>query len=154
MEKQYQNEVVGLNNRMTDLHAAIGRAQLAKLSGWTKQRQENAAFLTAHLEGVKTPAVADGASHVYHQYTIRVPGGDASARDAFVSALREEHAIGCGVYYPVPTHRLRSFDLLLDLPSTEEAAAEVVSLPVHPSLSQDDLDRIVSAVNAVARAGS
>ena len=76
METRYANEVVGFNTRMTDLHAAIGRVQLGKLAGWTAQRQANAAFLTAHLEGVVTPSVAEGAVHVYHQYTIRVPGHD------------------------------------------------------------------------------
>jgi dTDP-4-amino-4,6-dideoxygalactose transaminase len=150
MEKQYENEVVGLNNRMTDIHAAIGRVQLTKLAGWTKQRQENAAFLDANLEGVVVPAVAPGAVHVYHQYTIRVPHD----RDGFVKALREEHLVGCGVYYPIPNHRLPSFGLTLDLPQTEQAALEVVSLPVHPSLSQADLDRIVTAVNTAAKAGA
>ncbi|HUR14223.1 MAG TPA: DegT/DnrJ/EryC1/StrS family aminotransferase [Mycobacteriales bacterium] len=150
MEKQYENEVVGLNNRMTDIHAAIGRVQLTKVGGWTKTRQENAAFLDSNLEGVVVPPVADGAVHVYHQYTIRVP----EDRDGFVTALREEHKVGCGVYYPIPNHRLPSFRLELDLPETERAAQEAVSLPVHPSLSQGDLDRIVTAVNALAKAGA
>jgi dTDP-4-amino-4,6-dideoxygalactose transaminase len=150
MEKQYENEVVGLNNRMTDIHAAIGRVQLTKLAGWTKQRQENAAFLDANLQGVVVPTVAPGAVHVYHQYTIRVP----SDRDGFAKALREEYLVGCGVYYPIPNHRLPSFGLTLDLPQTEQAALEVLSLPVHPSLSQGDLERIVQAVNALAKAGA
>ncbi len=153
MEKQYANELVGLNNRMTDIHAAIGRVQLGKLAGWTKQRQDNAAFLTENLEGVVTPKVAPGATHVYHQYTIRVPQG----RDEFVKALREEYKVGSGVYYPIPNHRLVSLEKYapgLDLPETEVAAAQVVSLPVHPSLSQADLERIVEAVNATAKAGA
>ena len=74
MEKRYANEVVGFNTRMTDIHAAIGRVQLGKLAAWTAQRQANAAFLTAHLDGVVTPSIAPGAVHVFHQYTIRVPG--------------------------------------------------------------------------------
>lgn len=153
MEKQYENEVVGFNARMTDIHAAIGRVQLTKVDAWTATRQSNAAFLDAHLENVVVPPVLDGAEHVYHQYTIRVPDG----RDAFVAALRDEHQIGSGVYYPIPNHRLPSlapYAPELDLPETERAALEVVSLPVHPSLSAGDLDRIVAAVNAVARAGS
>ncbi|GHD42547.1 DegT/DnrJ/EryC1/StrS family aminotransferase [Mycetocola manganoxydans] len=153
METQYQNEVVGLNNRMTDIHAAIGRVQLTKVGAWTKTRQENAAFLDANLEGVTVPPVATGAVHVYHQYTIRVP----EDRDGFVTALKEEHQVGSGVYYPVPNHRLPSlthFAPGLELPETERAAAEVVSLPVHPSLSQDDLQRVVAAVNTVVKAGA
>jgi dTDP-4-amino-4,6-dideoxygalactose transaminase len=150
MEKRYENEVVGFNARMTDVHAAIGRVQLGKLAGWTKQRQDNAAFLDAHLTGVVVPPVAAGATHVYHQYTIRV----AEDRDRFAQALLDEHGVGTGVYYPIPNHRLPSFQLELDLPQTEKAAAEALSLPVHPSLSQGDLERIVTAVNALAAAGA
>lgn len=150
MERRYENEIVGLNCRMTDIHAAIGRVQLGKLAGWTKQRQENAAFLDAQLEGVVVPPVAEGATHVYHQYTIRV----TDDRDGFAAALREEFNIGSGVYYPIPNHRLPSFNLVCDLPETERASREVLSLPVHPSLSQDDLERIVTAVNSLAKAGS
>ena len=150
METQYQNELVGFNNRMTDLHAAIGRVQLTKVMGWTKQRQDNAAFLTANLEGVGTPKVAEGAEHVYHQYTIRVPEG----RDELHTRLRSEFNIGSGVYYPVPNHRLPSFNRTEDLPNTETAAKEVLSLPVHPSLTQNDLERIVTAVNTIVKAGA
>ncbi|MDR1441561.1 MAG: DegT/DnrJ/EryC1/StrS family aminotransferase [Bifidobacteriaceae bacterium] len=152
MDKQYANEVVGLNERMTDIHAAIGRVQLGKLPAWTAQRQANAAFLDANLEGVVVPPVRPGATHVYHQYTIRV----ADDRDGMVRALREEHQIGCGVYYPIPNHLLASLAKYapgLELPQTAQAAAEVISLPVHPSLSQGDLDRIAGAVSAVAKAG-
>lgn len=154
MEKRYANEVVGLNNRMTDIHAAIGRVQLRKLADWTRQRQENAQFLDENLEGVVVPPVAPGATHVYHQYTIRVVNTD---RDRFMEALREEHQVGSGVYYPIPNHRLPSLAPYapgLDLPVTETAARQVVSLPVHPSLTQDDLERIVEAVNACAKAGA
>ena len=150
MERPYENELVGLNNRMTDVHASIGRVQLTKLAGWTAQRQANARFLDENLEGVVVPPIAAGAVHVYHQYTIRV-GKD---RDGVAKALREEYGVGTGVYYPVPNHRLRSFNQQVDLPETERAAAEVLSLPVHPSLSQPDLEVIVHAVNTVVKAGS
>ncbi|HCS61194.1 MAG TPA: aminotransferase DegT [Microbacterium sp.] len=153
MERQYENEIIGFNARMTDIHAAIGRVQLTKVDAWTQRRQSNAAFLDANLSNVITPPVLDGAVHVYHQYTVRVP----EDRDAFVAALKSEHNIGAGVYYPIPNHRLPSLAPYapgLELPETERAAREVVSLPVHPSLTQDDLERIVSAVNAVAGAGS
>ncbi|HEY0888884.1 MAG TPA: DegT/DnrJ/EryC1/StrS family aminotransferase [Nocardioides sp.] len=154
MERQYANEVVGFNARMTDIHAAIGRVQLTKVEGWTKTRQQNAAFLDQHLEGVAVPAVAEHATHVYHQYTIKV---DAAERDGIVGALREEHKIGTGVYYPIPNHQLSSltrFAERLTLPVTQQVAGEVISLPVHPSLTEADLERIVAAVNATVRAGS
>ncbi|MDP3951065.1 DegT/DnrJ/EryC1/StrS aminotransferase family protein [Microbacterium sp.] len=153
MERQYENEVIGFNARMTDIHAAIGRVQLTKVDAWTKTRQANAAFLDANLQGVVTPPVADGAVHVYHQYTIRVP----EDRDGFVAALKAEHNVGAGVYYPIPNHRLPSLAPYapgLDLPETERAAREVASLPVHPSLSQDDLERIITAVNTLSTAGA
>jgi dTDP-4-amino-4,6-dideoxygalactose transaminase len=150
MERRYENEVIGFNTRMTDLHAAIGRVQLTKLPAWTEQRQANARFLDENLEGVVTPPVADGAVHVYHQYTVRVVGQD---RDAFAAALTAA-GVGSGVYYPVPTHRLPSFGLDLDLPHTEQAAREVLSLPVHPALSEADLTTIVEAVNKTALAGA
>jgi dTDP-4-amino-4,6-dideoxygalactose transaminase len=139
---------------MTDIHAAIGRVQLTKVEGWTKTRQENAAYLDRHLEGVVVPAVAEAATHVYHQYTIKV---DADERDRIVTALREEHQVGTGVYYPIPNHQLRSLAPYaegLDLPVTQQLAREVISLPVHPSLSEADLERIVAAVNATVRAGA
>jgi dTDP-4-amino-4,6-dideoxygalactose transaminase len=78
----------------------------------------------------------------------------AEDRDGFAKALADEHGVGTGVYYPIPNHRLPSFRLTLDLPETERAAAEALSLPVHPSLSPDDLGRIVAAVNTVAKAGA
>jgi len=149
MERRYENEVVGFNARMTDVHAAIGRVQLTKLAGWTQQRQSNAKFFDDNLEGVVIPVVAPGAVHVYHQYTIRVVDQD---RDAFAARLLEL-GVGTGVYYPIPNHRLPSFNLTLDLPQTESAAKEVLSLPVHPSLSSADLEKIATAINSLTKAG-
>jgi dTDP-4-amino-4,6-dideoxygalactose transaminase len=155
-EVQYRNEVVGFNARMTDIHAAIGRVQLTKIDGWTATRQKNAAILSAGLsgiDGITTPVTVPNAVHVFHQYTIRV----ADDRDSVAKALRDEYGVGSGVYYPVPNHRLPSlapFAPGLELPETEKAAREVMSLPVHPSLSRRDLDRIVAAVHAVAKAGA
>ena len=150
MLQQYHNEVVGLNNRMTDIHAAIGRVQLTKVGAWTKQRQDNAAFLSANLEGVTTPPTLPGAVHVFHQYTVRV----AEDRDGLSAALKEQYSVGSGMFYPVPNHRLKPFQSPVDLPETERAAKECLSLPVHPSLGEGDLERIVEAVNALAQAGA
>ena len=150
MEQRYRNEVVGFNTRMSDVHAAIGRVQLRKLRDWTATRQANAAYLTSALDNVVTPTIAPGATHVFHQYTIRVPGHDQAA---FVAALAER-GVGSGVYYPTPVHELPSFGLDLDLPETRRASKEVISLPVHPALSEDDLETIAMAVNAVAKAGA
>ena len=150
MERRYENEVIGFNTRMTDIHAAIGRVQLKKLAGWTKQRQDNAQFLSNNISGVVTPPTASGAVHVFHQYTIRVVEQD---RDKFAEEL-VKRGVGCGVYYPTPIHRLPSFGLTIDLPVTEQVALQCLSLPVHPSLSKKDLETIVETVNAVAKAGA
>ena len=150
MEKRYENEVIGFNTRMTDIHAAIGRVQLTKLAGWTAKRQQNAAFLNENLKGVVTPPTAPGAVHVFHQYTVRIVDHD---RDRFAQELADR-GVGSGVYYPIPIHRLPSFGQSFDLPVTEAAAAQVLSLPVYPSLTDDELSSIVDAVNAVAGAGA
>ena len=150
MEKRYENEIVGFNTRMTDIHAAIGRAQLRKLSKWTEHRIANAKFFDENLKGVVVPYVAPGAIHVYHQYTIRVVGHD---RDAF-SAEMTKRGVGNGVYYPIPVHRLRPFGHTFDLPHTTSACNEVLSIPVHPALSENDLETIVSVINSIAAAGA
>ena len=149
MEQRYRNEIIGFNTRMTDIHAAIGREQLKKLAGWTARRQEIAARFDAELHGVVVPPVAAGATHVYHQYTVRIP----EDRDGFAQALADA-GVGSGVYYPTPVHQLPSFGLHVDLPVTAQAAAEVLSLPVHPALSDDDVSTVIAAVNKVAGAGS
>jgi len=95
---------------------------------------------------VVVPPTAPGAAPVWHQYTVRAPD-----RDRLRSRLADR-GVGTGVYYPTPIHRLPAYALTLDLPVTEQAAAEVLSLPVHPALSQAQLDHVVAAVAwAVAR---
>jgi perosamine synthetase len=162
MEQRYANEVVGANMRLTDVAAAIGRVQLGKLEGWTEQRRANAAALSAGLKGVVAPPEAEGARHVYHQYTIRVPEGVGGGRDALQAALKDR-GIGSAVYYPTPIHLLKPYlpgytDLAgqqppnrdWDLPETMKAAGEALSLPVYPGLTEEDLGRVIDAVNAVA----
>ena len=106
MLRQYENEVVGLNNRMTDIHAAIGRVQLTKVDAWTATAAGQRALpVDATSTASTTPPVADGAVHVYHQYTVRVP----EDRDGLAAALREEYGIGSGMFYPIPNHRLAPF---------------------------------------------
>jgi dTDP-4-amino-4,6-dideoxygalactose transaminase len=134
---------------MTDIHAAIGRVQLRKLQKWTEIRQQNASFYDKNLVGVKVPPVMKNAVHVYHQYTIRIEDLD---RDLFAEELKN-HGVGSGVYYPIPNHRLAAYNLNLDLPETELAAQQVLSLPIYPSLTQDNLEKVVNAVNKVASIG-
>jgi perosamine synthetase len=149
MRRRYYHDELGFNFRMTDVHAAIGLAQLHKLDRFNKARIANARFLSENLRGVVTPVVPQGYKHVFHQYTIRVPDG---RRDALMEHLKER-GIGTSVYYPVPVHKqtyyTRELGYDLHLPETEKAAQEVLSLPVHPGLDQADLERIVEEVNAL-----
>ena len=150
MEMKYRNEVVGFNTRMTDIHAAIGRVQLPKVEEWTKTRQRNAKFLNENLFGVVIPYLIPNAVHVYHQYTIRIVG---HSRDKFAEEMTNR-GVGNGVYYPIPVHHLPSFDLKFDLPNTTAACNEVISIPVHPSLTQHELETVVEVINSIAKAGA
>jgi hypothetical protein len=152
MEQRYANEIVGANMRMTDVAAAVGREQLKQLPEWTEQRRANAKFLDSQITAMVIPPVADAARHVYHQYTVRVPGD----RDAAQQALTAK-GVGSAVYYPTPIHRLKPYltadgrvNPAWDLPETERAAAEVLSLPIFPTLTKDELQRIADAANSVA----
>ncbi|MBW8736012.1 MAG: DegT/DnrJ/EryC1/StrS family aminotransferase [Streptomyces turgidiscabies] len=151
MEQRYENEIVGANMRMTDVAAAVGREQLKQLPAWTEQRRANAKVLDSHIEGLSVPHEADGARHVYHQYTVRIPGG---LRDSVQQDLARQ-GIGSTVYYPTPIHRLRPYQDQgrPSLPETDRAAAEVLSLPVHPTLGQAELERIAQAVSDAGRVG-
>jgi perosamine synthetase len=141
MSHRYHHTIVGFNARMTDLAAAIGRVQLRRLPGWNDVRRANAKRYDAGLRGVVTPPVADGVEHAYHQYTVR-----SSARDTLQRAL-EQQDIGCGVYYPVPIHRQAPFAVGADLPETDRAAAEVLSLPIRPDLTYAEIEAVIRAVN-------
>jgi len=149
-EERYVTELLGHNFRLTEIAAALGLAQLPKLDGWNEHRRANAAWLSEHLEGVVTPVERPGAHHVYQQYTVRVP---SNQRDALCAALREQE-IETAVYYPRPLHRQPLYQKLGiggSFPQAERASQEVLSLPVHPALTQDDLERIAAAVNGVRR---
>ncbi len=148
MRQRYYHEELGYNFRMTDIHAAIGLAQLQRLEHFNETRIANAQFLSESLAGVTTPTVSEGCRHVFHQYTTRVPHG---RRDALAEHLKAND-VGYGIYYPVPVHRQTLYTETLgydvSLPEAERASQEVLSLPVHPALSEDDLHAIVDAVNS------
>ncbi len=149
--QRYRHESLGYNLRLTDMQAAIGLVQLGKVDGWNRRRQANAAALDRLLGGcahLALPRVRPGATHVYHQYTVRLLGRD---RDAAVGALKAA-GIGAGVYYPLPIHRqplYRQLGYDDDLPCTDAAAGAVLSLPVHPALSEAELERVATAVKAL-----
>lgn len=150
MNKQYYHEAVGYNFRMTDMAAAVGVVQLGRLPEWTCARVGNAAYYNQHITSVKTPVTRPGCTHVFHQYTVRVP--DGVDRDAVAKRLNER-GIGVRVYYPLPIHRQPVFQQMggyedVYLPETEKATQQVFSLPVYPSLTEEEKAYVVQEVNA------
>lgn len=143
--ERYLHTVLGYNFRMTNIHAAIGLAQMEKIDGWTARRIENATRLSELLgESVVTPVARSGAKHVYHQYTVRVDGGRGRLPERLAAA-----GVGYGIHYPLPIHRQPMYvDLGYQdvLPEAERASQEVLSLPVHPALTECDLDAIGASV--------
>jgi len=150
MKVRYHHDIVGYNFRMTDLAAAIGLAQLPKLPGYNERRRAIAARYDAELQGVITPAVRPGVTHVYHQYTIRV-----RERDTFAERLKER-GVGSAIYYPIPVHRQKPFVALgygnQAYPVTDRLTEQVLSIPVHPSLTDGEVATVIGAVNEAAAA--
>lgn len=148
--ERYNSVELGFNYRMTDIAAAIALAQIKRLAGFTDSRRRNAAFLTQRLHGLTLPpAPAEPTAHVWHQYTIRTTTG----RDDLQKWL-QDRGIESGIYYPLPVpdqELYRNLGYSSDhLPVARELAHECLSLPVHPGLTQADLEQIVEAVNAWA----
>ncbi|MFD7708430.1 DegT/DnrJ/EryC1/StrS family aminotransferase [Streptomyces sp. NPDC059785] len=110
------------------------------------QRRERAAYLDGRLSGVRTPAGGDG--HTYQQYVVRVPGNGRPDRDAFARAVRAR-GVDCGVPVKTPVHRMPGFRQDICLPETERAADETLALPVDAALTRREMQRIVSACNAL-----
>jgi perosamine synthetase len=151
-KERYQHSVLGYNFRMTDIAAAIGLVQLKKLDGFNQKRIENAEYLTEHLKGIsciESPFVSPQVKHVFHQYTVRVKDGK---RNDVMNYLNQE-GIGTGIHYPIPIYKQELYQNLGyhdQWSETEKAASEVLSLPVHPSLSVEELEQIVITLEAAS----
>lgn len=156
MRTKYDYERPGHNYRLTDLQAAVGISQLDRLAERTEARRRNAEILTkglADLPGLCTPQVLPGRTHVWHQYTVRITAEAGISRDEFSLRLAER-GVATGVYYPKVVldhdcYRRHPRVLADEVPVAREVAAQVLSLPVHPWLSDPDLDRIVESVREV-----
>jgi len=144
--QRYLHGILGFNLRMTDISASIGLVQLGKLGNYTAQRQQNAKKLTQGLEtieGITCPEVREGCEHVFHQYTIRT-----QERDKLAEYLNH-NGIGTGIHYPIPIHKQPLYQELGyadELPESEKASAEVLSLPVHPQLNESEIDIIINTI--------
>ncbi|MDD1708361.1 MAG: DegT/DnrJ/EryC1/StrS family aminotransferase [Methanoregulaceae archaeon] len=151
--EKYLHTCIGYNFRMTDLGGAIGLAQLKKLDGFNKRRQDTAAYYDNHIRcpGIILPEVTPGVSHVYHQYVIRVTEESRLTRDQLAIALRDK-GIGTAVHYPIPLHRQPVFEECAGksrCPVADKLAREVLSLPVHPLVTDKEREFIASCVNEV-----
>ena len=145
----YEHATVGHNYRLTSIGGALGLAQLDKLPDYTAARRSTAERLTEALGpvgSITTPTEPEGFTHVYHQYTVR-----AENREIFRSYL-DAADIGTAVYYPTPIHEQPAYEGFdVRAPEAERAAEQVVSLPVHPGLSESDIDRLTAVLRAYGR---
>lgn len=155
MKVRYYHDILGYNYRMTDIAAAIGIEQLKKLPAFNARRMENAQFYDqqlARVNGLHTPQQSPTRTHVYHQYTLRVTPSFGLDRDALAEILGQQ-GISTGIYYPVPVHQqaaLRGLDLGGAFPVAERMASEVLAIPVHPGVTDQDRMTIVAALMRLA----
>lgn len=145
--KKYFSEEQGWNSRLDEIQAAILRVKLRHLDSWSSARRERAARydeLLCGLPGVERPLVNPSGTHVFHQYTIRVP------KRAHVQKTLAEAGVSTAVYYPTPIHLQPIYHSLGyrpgDLPETEKAANEVLSLPIYPELTEAQMQRVADAL--------
>jgi len=152
--KMYFHDEVGYNSRLDALQAAVLSAKLPHLAAWSAKRRENAAYYDAAFAEltragrITTPFVAPENESIFNQYTLRVPGGRRDALQAFL----KERGVGSSIYYPLPLHLQPCFAYLGykqgQLPESERAAKEVLSLPIFPELTRAQLDEVVVGVTS------
>jgi len=147
-EVRYHHSEVGYNSRLDEIQAAILRVKLKHIDQFNEARRNNASAYCAALDNknIILPSVAQGSEHVFHQFTIR-----AQNRDAIAQALTEK-GIASAVYYPVPLHQQEVFVKLYNdstsLPVSETCAGEVLSLPMFPELSGEEIQRIAGVIRS------
>ncbi len=148
-KERYNHVILGYNFRMTDIAAAIGLVQLKRLDGFNQKRIENAEYLTEHIkeiEGIKPPYIKPELVHVFHQYTIQV---DPNLRDEWIKLINEQ-GVGTGIHYPKAIYQqelYRNLGFDAKCIEAEKAAKKVISLPVHPQLKVEDLEKIVQSLD-------
>jgi len=152
----YSPAMLGYNYRMPEMEAAIGIVQLSKLPSFLEIRRRNAKILSEELNGIselELPIEPKGYKHSWNVYTVRLKGARAGRRNKVVQKIREK-GIGAVVYYPTPIHLTPYYMKLYegkrgDLPETERASNQVFSLPVHQSLSKEDLEYIIETLKRI-----
>jgi perosamine synthetase len=155
--ERYLHDSFGYNYRMTDILAAIGLVQLKKLDQWNSKRRANARYLTSKFEkinGVTPPYISPYVKHAFHQYTVKIEDSFSLSRDDFTKYLKNK-GISFGIHYPLPIHQQPVFQKLgyddeaVNCPVSSEVSNKVVSLPVHPGLSRENLEYIVETTRLV-----
>ncbi len=153
--KKYEHEVLGYNYRMTNINAAIGLEQLKKLDSFNKKRRENSYFLTSKLKGVNgiiPPKETPNSFSVYHQYVIRVVEEEyGESREKLINRLKE-NSIVPAIHYPKPIHEQPLYKKLgikpkKKLENTERFCKEVLSLPIHPLVPKEALEKMVEIIS-------
>ncbi|MBX2850706.1 MAG: DegT/DnrJ/EryC1/StrS family aminotransferase [Phycisphaeraceae bacterium] len=148
-KQRYYHDEVGGNFRLDTLQAAYLSVKLKHLDNWHEGRRRNAAFYDEHLaevEEVTTPIIAEGNESIYNQYTLRVQQRDE------LQAFLGEAGVGSAIYYPLCMHEQKCFAYLGhstgDFPIAEQAAAEVLSIPIYPELKEEQLAHVVETVKS------
>jgi dTDP-4-amino-4,6-dideoxygalactose transaminase len=152
--KKYYHDVEGYNGRLDSIQAAFLRIKLKHLEKWNEQRRERVQVYANSLSELKAaailPVAAPWAKAVYHLYVIRVDD-----RDDFMAKLAEDN-IGTGIHYPIPLHLQKAYGYLGykegDFPVSERLAREIVSLPMYPSLSEEQQHRVCESVRQAVSA--
>jgi dTDP-4-amino-4,6-dideoxygalactose transaminase len=139
---KYLHEILGLNFRLSEVHAAIGRLQLKHLPEWISKRREIASWYNDLLPNANIilPTEKEWAKHVYHLYVIRT-----EQRDRLAAHLKEQ-GVETGIHYPVPLHRQPCVKGEYVLPVTEKYVQNILSLPVYPQLSKNEVEYIASKI--------
>jgi len=153
--EEYVSTMLGQNYRMPEIEAAIGIAQLKKLPTFVEKRRRNAELLTQKLKNTTQlvlPTQPRGYRHSWYLYTARIRKGDAQVRDKIVEGLRKR-GVGTAVYYHTPIHMMPYYRQYAEhrLPVTEKIAQQVFSLPVHPGVTERDIDYIARSVKQVTK---
>jgi len=150
MYVRYHHDVVGVNSRLDSIQAAVLNAKLPLLDQYNSARQNAARKYTAAFEGHKNiiaPSICDSCDcHVFHQYTLRIIGAD---RDGLMQHLLDK-GIPCAIYYPIPLHAQKAYvDLRYkeeDFQVTNQLVKEVISLPMHTELDEEQIEFITNSV--------
>jgi dTDP-4-amino-4,6-dideoxygalactose transaminase len=144
---RYYHDEIGFNSRLDEIQAAIIRVKFRNIDEYNRKRRDNALLYNQYLavDGIRTPVEQQGTRHVFHQYTIRVKN-----RDAVKKKLDEGNVTSSMIYYPVPLHLQEAYKTLGlkpgSLPAAEQAAQEVLSLPMYPELTEAQIRQVADAV--------